>query len=65
MHAFRHAGVSLMHAHLSYDSHVCDLSPVSLDVAAVGASPLSPHIYFYQLIAYQPTGDRAIGRLDG
>ncbi len=35
-----------MQAHLSYDPHVCDLSPVSLDVAAVEASTAFPtHLF--------------------
>lgn len=42
--------------------HICDLSPVSLNVAAVEPLPVSPHIYFYHVIAYQPTGDKVIGR---
>lgn len=55
LHASLHACVSVMHAHLRYDLHICDLSPVSLNVAAVGASPHYPHTsIFTSLLLTKP-----------
>lgn len=63
MRACPHACVSVTRACLSWDPHICDLSPVSLNLAAAGASS-TIHINFNQLIAYHPPGDSVFGIQD-
>ena len=57
-----HACVSVMHTHWSYDPHICDLSPVSPNMAAVGASSPYPHTsIFTSLLLTNPLETEWLG----